>query len=348
MRASGRGPTRAVVSAAALLCLLATAAGAEAAFPGQPGKIAFQSTRAGGLSIWLVNPDGSGLHQFTSGDGNRQPRLRQFSPTISADGRRIAYVASQEIGERTWHNVFVKGIGVRDRQRPGRKVLRRPLPSAINSVAFFPSGRRLVFSAIVHRRGGPDFELFAIGVDGRGLRQLTFNPIQDAEPTVSSNGLIAFAQVNATGTPRFGVPAGPSDIAVLRPSWPASRLVTRGPAEDREPSFSPDGRRIAYGRRSANDRTEIAEITLGSDRSRLVRRGEERDGGSEYVGSPAFSPTGDRIAFDSTRYNFFEEPSFNADVFEIPLDGSGMRRITGLADHYDTEPDWGPAPRRGR
>lgn len=349
MEATGRGVRHvAIVICALLAAATLSPAGADATFPGRPGKIAFQSTRAGGLSVWLVNPDGGGLRQFTpGGGGNRTPTMRQFSPAISRDGRRVGYVASRDTRKGSWRNIFIKGIGVRDPRRAGRAVLRRPLRSAIESVAFFPSGRALVFSAVIHGRGGPDFELYSVRPNGRGLRQLTFNRVQDVEPDVSVRGLIAFSQVNELGRPGLVV-SGPADAAVIRPRWRARRLVTRGPARDRAPSFAPFGNRIAYERTFRNNRVpaRIAESSVRGKGSRLVLAGERRGGGYDYPGNPAFSPAGNRITVERTQTSIFGEPSFNPDLFAIDRAGRILRRIAGAADDYDSNPDWGPAPRR--
>src|SRR5690348_11697238 len=112
---------------AAALITSVTPSPALAAFPGEPGPIAFQSTRAGGLSIWLIDAEGGGLRQFTpGGGGDRKPRALQYSPSISPDGRRLAYVGTETKNGKTWSNLFVKGIEVRSLNIPGKAVLRHP------------------------------------------------------------------------------------------------------------------------------------------------------------------------------------------------------------------------------
>jgi Tol biopolymer transport system component len=336
-----------LAAAGVFACLMVAAPpGVQATFSGAPGKIAFQSTRAGGLSVWLANSDGSGLRQFTPGGSDRRPSRGQFAPAISRNGRVVAYVASKETRDQTWRNIFVKRIGVRDVRRSGRKVLRRPLPSAIDSVAFFPNGQ-IVFSAVIHGRGGPDFELYAIRLNGRRLRQLTSNRVQDVEPNVSVGGLIAFSQINVVGRPGLAV-FGPANLAVLRPHWKGRRLLTRGRARDRDPSFAPYGNRVAFERSFRNNRVQprIAEISVRRGGSRLVLAGERRGGGFDYPGDPSFSPEGGEIAVERTQTSIFDEPSFNPDLFAIDRRGLILRKVTGLAGDYDTKPDWGPAPRR--
>jgi Tol biopolymer transport system component len=333
----------------ALLLMLAVLApladDAGAAFPGGPGPIAFQSTRAGGLSVWLVNPDGGGLRQFTPGDNSRNPRVRQYAPAISPNGRRVAYVASQERNGKTWRNVFVKGIGVRALNNPGRRVLRHPSPRPIESVAFAPGGRRLVFSA-VPRRGGPDFELFTVRIGGGGLRQLTHNRVQDIEPNVSRRGLIAFAQLWDRGRPPLAL-FGRSNIALIRPGWRGRKLLTHTGrnGEDRDPAFAPAGNRVVHGRdfRDRSKPGRIMEADLNSNRSRAVFIGVDGRNRLDEPQSPAISPDGKTIVFART-FNDEWGQITNADLYEIGRDRQGLRYVTGLDGEYDTEPDWGARP----
>lgn len=322
----------------------------SAAFPGAPGAVAFQSTRAGGLSIWLVNPDGSGLRQLTPGGGDRRPRLRQYEPAISPSGRRVAYVGSREAGGRSWSNLFVKGIGVRALNDPGRKVLRRPSSRRIESVAFSPGGRRLVFSA-VPKRGGPDLELFTIRLTGYGLRQLTHNRVQDFEPTVSRGGLIAFSQLYDRGRPPLAL-FGRANIALIRPGWRGRKLLTfaaRGGGEDRNPSFGPSGNWLVHERSFLNGSSpgQIRETHLRSHRSRSLFTGKQGRAGFDEPHNPAYSPSGESVVFDRTVQDAFGQIT-NPDLFEIGRNGKNLRHVTGLADEYDTEPDWGSEKPRTR
>jgi Tol biopolymer transport system component len=341
-RAAAQGILALVITSGALASL---ADPTSAAFPGRPGPIAFQSTRAGGLSVWLVNPNGSGLRQFSEGGGGgRKPRLRQYSPAVSPNGRRIAYVSSRVTGNGVWSNLFVKGIGVRGLNNPGVKVFRRPSPRGIESVAFAPGGRRVVFSA-VPRGGGADFEIFTIRFDGRALRQLTHNQVQDIEPTFSRSGLIAFAQLHDRGRPP-GALFGRANIAVIRPGWRGRQLLTfaaRGGGEDRNPSFAPFGSWVAYERTFPDRRSpgQINETRLGSHRSRTLFVGRPEPGGFDEPHNPAYSPDGDSVVFDRTVYDAIGQIT-NPDLFQVERSGKAVHYVTGLQGEYDTEPDWGP------
>ena len=71
---------------ATALVALAGAGTSSASFPGPNGPIAFQTLN----DVWVVNPDGSGARQVSSGSATRDP-------AISPDGRSVAYAESRNL-----------------------------------------------------------------------------------------------------------------------------------------------------------------------------------------------------------------------------------------------------------
>src|SRR5437867_97411 len=65
------------------------AGSAPGSLPGLNGKIAFVSSRDGGLDIFSMNPDGSGQTHLT-----HTPNFREVQPSWSPDGTRIAYASA--------------------------------------------------------------------------------------------------------------------------------------------------------------------------------------------------------------------------------------------------------------
>jgi len=141
--------------------------------------------------------------------------------------------------------------------------------------AWAPDGS-IVFAS---DREGATVHLWRIeAVPSAQAQRLTRGVEHDVEPSVAGDGTIVFAR---------GL-GGDADLWLLLPDGGAARLTTE-PGAEREPSWSPDGLRIAYvavrdGRRElrVRPRGEGAEQTLLPDRS---------------VRSPTWSPDGRRLAF---------------------------------------------------
>jgi dipeptidyl aminopeptidase/acylaminoacyl peptidase len=78
-----------VLSAAGFAAEVSPALGA---FPGENGRIAFDSTRDGGdADIWTMNPDGSNPVNLTPGSA-----ADDSGASWSADGRQIVFVSNRE------------------------------------------------------------------------------------------------------------------------------------------------------------------------------------------------------------------------------------------------------------
>ena len=70
------------------LCLALRAAPATAAFPGQSGPIAFESTRDGNFEIYAMDADGENQTNLTNNAAG------DFEPAFSPDGTKIAFTSA--------------------------------------------------------------------------------------------------------------------------------------------------------------------------------------------------------------------------------------------------------------
>ncbi len=94
--------------------------------------------------------------------------------------------------------------------------------------------------------------LYRIKADGSGLKRLTTDPSDDNAAFSPDGEKIVFTRGELGPVKRGMAPAGP-DIWVMRADGSHEHALTSNPAADDYPSFSPNGKRIAFdSERSGN------------------------------------------------------------------------------------------------
>ena len=120
--------------------------------------IAFLSGQKVGSAIFLVHPDGTGLHAI----GPRHVALGASPPAWSPDGRTLIYTRQTKGRTALW-TIRADGTGM------------RPFVTSVFATqpSFSPDGRRVAFIGFNSRgRMG----IWAVGSDGRGARPLRVVP----------------------------------------------------------------------------------------------------------------------------------------------------------------------------
>ena len=100
-------------------------------------------------------------------------------------------------------------------------------------------------------------------------------------------------------------------------------------ATEETPSWSPDGRRIAF---ASNRDGGVFQIWLmNPDGSSPVRLTSDSGGNGE----PSWSPDGSKIVFASFR-------DHDVEIYVMNADGSGQTRLTHMLGTYEHWPHWRP------
>lgn len=198
------------------------------------------------------------------------------------------------------------------------------------SPAWSPDGTKIAFSS--ERLGNT--EIYVMDADGENLVQLTRHRATDDSPSWSPDGRkIAF---DSDRDHLLGVgpgQIGDTEIYVMNADGENVVRLTETAGRDVEPSWSPDGSKIAFA--SDRDRRVNLEIYVmnanGKNPVRLTRN-------PGWDADPNWSPDGTKIAFESRRNE-------NMDIYTIEPDGGNLVRLT-KGPAVDNSPSWSPDGRK--
>lgn len=120
------------------------------------------------------------------------------------------------------------------------------------------------------------------------------------------------------------------DIWIMDRDGTHLKRLTSSTADEYNPVFSPDGKKIAYVSEESGNRDIWVMNADGAGKAPLTTdKGTEQD--------PAWSPDGTRIAFSALRL----QAGGNFDIWIMESDGSNSQRLTKMGGN-EAAPDWHP------
>lgn len=268
MRRTNTRPARvrAVATLTAAAICLFTAALAQAATPGQNGKVVFTSGRDSNYEIYSTNADGSNPVNLSS--NSAADMFASFAPS----GGLIAFTSFRDGGNGE--------IYVMDGDGSGQTRLTNS-SGTDTQATWSPDGQQIAFRS---DRDG-DWEIYVMNADGSGQANVTNTAGIDDAPAWSPDGGRILFESDRDGN---------REIYVMNANGSGQANLTAHPGQDHEPSWSPDGQRIAFRTdRDGND--EVYTMTQGGALQTRLTSDSATDS------EPAWSPDGSKILFRSSR-----------------------------------------------
>lgn len=289
--------------------------------------------------IYIVDTDGTGLRQLT---WNTKLTPVRETPSISGDGNKIVFSASDESGR---YDVFVLNSD-------GTGLMQLTNATSTNkSPSISSDGRKIAFISSSEDTS----ELFVINSDGTGLTSPLFTAESIGQPSISADGSkIAFSAyvngydqlfvINSDGTgltstqytvnwppsmsadgSRIAFSAG--QLFLINSDGTETKLISS--SSRFKPSISGDGSKIAHFDSwkllvSVNMDGVLSDLDPGDGLIfpyNATRWSTPIKIASKIMGAFSMSADGGKIAFAA-------EEGGNTDIFVINSDGTGRKRLT--------------------
>ena len=208
-------------------------------------KIAFESVSS--RSLFVVDVTGTT-------PGPPVELVPGAGPSWSPDGSRVAYFAEVE-GNTDIFTVASDGTDV-------TRLTDDPAPDY--SPRWSPDGERIAF---VSERDG-DQDVVVMAADGGAEIDVSADGVVDDAPAWSPDGRSIAFVAYLHGADPFTIGQGDAEIFVVGADGGGRVDISRNPAWDGDPAWSPDGRSIAFTRRTDHAQIYVMRAN-GTDQRRL-------------------------------------------------------------------------------
>ncbi len=267
-----------------------------------------------------MNADGSEQKNLTNSSGN------DFNPSWSPDGKKIAF-SSIRAG---YNKIFIINV---DSGEPIE--LTNSLTFSGIEPSWSPDGKKINFHSSIQNE-----EIYIVNADGSELKKIASTSIPGTHflmllspcswsPT-GEKMLFNFT-LNMINNPLMGhldPYSGNGEIFVMNADGSEWKNITNSSSSsESEPSWSPDGNKIAFKLNRGKD-SEIC--IMNADGTELIRLTNN----SSVDNCPTWSPDGRKIAFVSERDG-------NEEIYVMNINGSEQINISNNPSS-DCNPSWSP------
>jgi len=189
-------------------------------------RIAYCSMKKLNTDVYIINADGSNQTRLTD-----NPAFDAY-PSWSPDGKKIAF-SSMRDGNM---NVYIMNTDGSNQTMLTNDPAHDVMPQ------WSPDGKKIAFQTTRHGKE----EIYVMNSDGTNETRLTNNPAVDLCLSWSPDGKkIAFAS-KRDDDPNSEIFYGDSEIYVMNADGSNQTRLTNDPSFDMAPSWSPDGKKIAF------------------------------------------------------------------------------------------------------
>jgi Tol biopolymer transport system component len=236
----------------------------------------------GAAGFWWMARSGASRAAYSRYTRLTGEQIRCTSPSLSPDGKSLAYSARTESG---WHLYVrrIRGVDARQLNTGADAVDRQP--------AYSPDGRRIAFRS--ERDGGGLFVVDEAGGAARRVSRFGFHPAWSPD-----GRQIAFSS-ETFNEPGEDSPERRSAIFITDLSTGTLRQLTGAETvyDAVQPAWSPNGERVAYWGADREGRINLYTISAVEEKPEPVA--VTQDPWTEW--SPAWSPDGRYLYFSSDR-----------------------------------------------